>query len=88
MDINKKNKIKHLLYWSGLLLVGLIFLFFKFAQFASIDYSAYYYLLRGLQALGLVFIASGIYLHRCESCSILLLGFIFTKTCKSCSGKS
>lgn len=87
MILRTKKNTKHLLYWSGLLLVSSIFLFFKLAQSSGVDYGSYYYILRGLQVIGLVFIVIGIYLHRCESCNKVLLGSIFSKKCKTCSGK-
>lgn len=88
MILRTKKNTKHLLYWSGLLLVCSIFLFFKLAQLFGVDYGSYYYPLRGLQVIGLAFLAIGIYLHRCESCNKVLLGSIFAKKCKACNGKS
>lgn len=87
MILRTKKNTKYLLYWSGLLLVVSIFLFFKLTQSFGVDYGSYYYFLRGLQVIGLAFIAIGIYLHRCESCNKVLWGSIFSKKCKTCSSK-
>ena len=88
MNSERSRKLKYLLHWSGAFLVAAIFIFFKIAQHSGMDYSAYYFLLKGLQAVGLVFLAIGFYLHRCEICNKIMYGFIFTKKCKSCGSQS
>ncbi len=88
MDFGQKRKIKYLFHWSGALLVAAIFIFFKIAHKSGIDYSSYYYLFKGLQVVGIVFMAVSFYLHRCEICQKNMYGFIFTKECKSCGSQS